>query len=82
MAAKQLTLLEALGSRSKKLKLAEALEDSSNSESPSDIEVIVLKDDSLESLDETDEQCDWHRKVKQDSQLNPSVPTIMDFFRL
>ena len=79
MAAKQLTLLEALGSHSKKLNLAEALEDSSNLESPSDIEVIaiVLEGDSLESLDETDEQCDWRRKVEQNSQINPSVPTIM-----
>ena len=79
MAAKQLTLLEALGSRSKKLNLAEALEDSSNLESPSDIEVIaiVLEGDSLKSLVETDEQCDWRRKVEQNSQINPSVPTIM-----
>ena len=56
LAAKQLTLLEVFGGYSKKLKLAGALEDSSNSESPSDIEVIVLEDDSLESLDETDDE--------------------------
>ena len=63
MAAKQLTLLEALGGHFKKLKLAGALEDSSNSESPSDIEVIELDNDTLASLNETDEQCDWCRSV-------------------